>query len=224
MIPKKLYFTFSSENLPDCYQQNIDQWKEMHPDWEISLFTDEKIYQLFEKYFPQYYQDILNINCGPMLADFFRYAVLYIDGGVYTDIDTKPLKKIPEEWLTYGAVIGHEVQTKHHTFFCQWTLLSQKGYPLFKKALNQAFQKLKFYRYSSKKILEISGPLFFTKIVNQFSKYPDLLLLDHDYFARCPQANLPFTNRSVVEHQFHGELTWKLQQKLPHIRLNLEGL
>ena len=224
MIPKKLFLTYSSENLPQRYRSNLKRWKEVCVDWEVHFFTDEKIYQLFKQYFAEHYADVVKIPYGAMLADFFRYAVLYIYGGLYTDIDTAPLKRIPEEWLSYDAVIGHEVQAKDCTFFCQWTLLSRPGYSLFSKALNGAIKRLRENQYFGEKILEISGPLFFTEIVKRYQDQSNLLLLDADFFARCPEAGLPFTERSVVQHQFDGELTWKLKRKFSHLRLNLGGL
>jgi mannosyltransferase OCH1-like enzyme len=37
---------------------------------------------------------------GVMRADFWRYAILYIYGGIYLDIDTQPLLSI-EKWEYY---------------------------------------------------------------------------------------------------------------------------
>jgi mannosyltransferase OCH1-like enzyme len=43
---------------------------------------------------------IRNFPKGVMKADFWRYAVLYFYGGVYTDIDTDPYKSI-RDWPHY---------------------------------------------------------------------------------------------------------------------------
>jgi len=223
MIPKKLHFTYASEDLPERYQKNLKAWKRACPSWEFCFYSDKKVYQFFKEHFSQYYAELQKVTCGAMLADFFRYAVLYVYGGLYADIDTIPLKEIPQEWLSFSSVIGHEVQTENWEFFCQWTLLSKPKNPLFKEALEKAFQKFKALDYcvdNVDKVLETAGPLFFTSIVKKHRNDPGLLLLDTDYFAKCPEAGLPFTEKSVVRHQFDGEFAWKLNFEVPHFRLN----
>jgi mannosyltransferase OCH1-like enzyme len=37
---------------------------------------------------------------GVMRADFWRYAILYIYGGIYMDIDTSPLLTV-DKWKNY---------------------------------------------------------------------------------------------------------------------------
>ncbi|MCB1066746.1 MAG: alpha-mannosyltransferase [Simkania sp.] len=226
-IPKKLHLTFATEELPERYQRNLEAWRSACHDWEICFYTDDEVYALFKEHFPQYYEILPQIPCGAMLADFFRYAVLYVHGGMYTDMDTYPLKFLPEKWLSASSVIGYEVQTKAVEVFCQWTMLSKPKYPLFKEALEQAFQK--FIKNLGcidhpDQVLETTGPLFFSSIVNQYRFDPELLLLETDYFARCPEAGLPFTERSFVRHQFDGEWTWKLSLACPQLRLNRGGL
>lgn len=226
-IPKKLHLTYATDQLPERYQNNLSAWKAACPNWELCFYSDEKVYELFQEYFPLYYEEITKISLGAMLADFFRYAVLYVHGGMYTDIDTIPLKAIPEKWLEASSVIGYEVQTKEVEFFCQWTLLSKPKHPLFLEALQKAFQKyreLEGCLDHPDQVLETTGPVFFSSIVNKHRQDPGLRLLETEYFAHCPEAGLPFTERSVIRHQFDGELTWKMALACPQLRLNRGGL
>ena len=97
-------------------------------------------------------------------------------------------------------------------------------HPLFKEALQKAFQKFEELDgciETPDQVLETAGPLFFSSIVKNHQSDPELLLLGTEYFAHCPEAGRPFTERSVVRHQFDGEFTWKLALACPQIRLNL---
>ncbi|EPX73256.1 alpha-1,6-mannosyltransferase Och1 [Schizosaccharomyces octosporus yFS286] len=78
-------------------------------------------------------------------ADFFRYLVLLARGGVYTDIDTTPIKHInnwiPEEYRNKDVrlIVGIEADPDRpdwHDYyarrvqFCQWTIAAVPGHPV----------------------------------------------------------------------------------------------
>ena len=181
MIPKKLHFIYTRKSLPlpEKYEKNIKEWQRLCPDWEVHLYTDEEIQNIFNLHFPEYVEELPKIPIGAMVADVFRYAVIYLYGGMYNDIDTVPLKKIPEHWLNYDAVIGYEYQPdqfpqllsplwKYDPIFCQWSFLSHPKNPLFKEALDSAFHRLREASFTPKKqvdVLNLTGPLLFTSVV-----------------------------------------------------------
>jgi mannosyltransferase OCH1-like enzyme len=96
-IPKKLHLTCKNKTTLDnnyiwknCYQK----YKEIYDDYEIILYDNEDIYDLINKHYPEYLDKIKQINIGAVLADIFRYLILYLEGGIYSDLDCEPLKKI----------------------------------------------------------------------------------------------------------------------------------
>jgi len=229
MIPKKLHFTYKTECVPEKFQRNLNLWKKMCPDWEMHYYSDAMIFDFFEEHFPEYLSDISRITLGAVLADVFRYALLYIHGGMYTDMDTIPLKKIPMDWLHYQTVLGYEFQLGkgsadfryRHDVICQWTMLTVPKNPLFKEALNKCIQNLReinFHFSVSREVLHATGPLLFTSIANNYLHVDETLVLDMEIFGSFPET-LPVSERSIVEHQYHGEHGWTLGIKFPHIRL-----
>lgn len=219
MIPKKMHFTFSTEKLPEIIKENLYKWRKKHPDWEFHFYTDKQVYEFFFKYFPQYFNELSKIPLGVILSDVFRYGVIYIHGGLYSDVDTFPIKKIPEEWLTYECILGYEYQPSKFPqtfrskrglkdFICQWTLLGSPKYPLYRTALEESFLRLRRNNYQVKdceEVLNTSGPFLITDLANPYLKKSEVLLLDADYFACSESRTLAFTDRSIVCHQFHGE-------------------
>ncbi|WP_316359513.1 glycosyltransferase family 32 protein [Candidatus Neptunichlamydia sp. REUL1] len=229
MVPKKLHFTYKTEHPPEKFQKNLNVWKKMCPDWEMHYYSDAKIFDFFKVHFPEYLSDLSKITLGAVLADVFRYAVLYIDGGMYTDIDTIPLKKIPKDWLSYQTVLGYEFQLGKgvadfrykHNVICQWTMLSAPKNPLFKKALEKCIKNLRdinFHFSVSRQVLHATGPLLFTSIASDYLQLDQTLVLDMEIFGSFPET-LPISKRSVVEHQYHGEHGWTLGIKFPNLRL-----
>lgn len=233
MIPKKLHFTFATSELPKVYQDNLRCWRKMCPNWEFCFYTDEKVYAFFKEYFPQYYENLPKVPCGAMLADFFRYAVLYIYGGLYSDIDTFPLQKISEKWLEYTCVLGYEYQPSkfpasfrhpwyEQEFMCQWTLLGAPGCFLYKEALEVGFQRLQKQDYQVKSIYEVlhtTGPLLITDVAKKYLTSKEYLFLDADYFGCREDEHFSFTERSVIHHQCHGKSSWMIEIKMPHLNL-----
>ena len=213
MVPKKLHFTYKKSKLPEKYQANLAQWGEFCPEWELYYYTDEDIQAYFDCEFPEYAQELQKIPPGTMVADVFRYAVLYKDGGLYSDIDTIPLKGIPDEWLKFDAVIGYECQPDKFpqllsgvqnltVTYCQWTFLSSPGNPLFKEALDRSFQGLREVDFAPE--IHLVGSPLFTSVVKDFQEKGNNLILDADYFATDPRKKFPQTERSVIQHQFDG--------------------
>jgi len=233
MIPKKLHFTYASDQPPELYCWNLERWKNHCSDWELHYYSDQTIFRFFEKHLPEYVHLLSKIPLGVMLADFFRYAVLYVEGGMYMDIDTIPLKAIPEEWLHHELVVGYELQPSkfpevppgkdgYEEVFCQWALLARPKHPLFKALLDQSFSALQERRFeveALRDILEICGPIRFTSVMQNYQNEPGTLLLDMDVFASSEQY-LPPTEKSVIKHQFHGHLGWQLALGARQLKLN----
>lgn len=88
-IPKNIYQTFLSSNLPDEIKQIIDNNKKMCSDYNF-IFYDDNDCELFIKnnFDENVYKAYMSINSvyGAMKADFFRYCILYKKGGIYLDI------------------------------------------------------------------------------------------------------------------------------------------
>ena len=213
-IPRQIHLTYKTVNLPSKYVQNVSEWERVTR-WTINIYGNEDVYAFFLQHFPQYYADVQRIKIGAVLADVFRYGVLYIKGGMYTDMDTVPYRSVPEEWRKYKAIVGYEYQPSKFpgivgytgdAEICQWTLFSARGYVLFKDALDNCMKNLKEINFEIEgveNILKLTGPHLFTELVNKYKNDPELLILDADYFG-CPK--IPVSENSLVMHEFHG---WK---------------
>ena len=97
-IPKKIHLTCKDKNNIDnpIWKECLNKYKLMYPDYEIIIYGDEDIYKIIEKYYPEFLNKIKQIKIGAVLADIFRYLILYLEGGVYSDLDCEPLKRIDE--------------------------------------------------------------------------------------------------------------------------------
>lgn len=123
-------------------------------------------------------------------ADFLRYLLMLAAGGVYSDIDTSMLVH-PDRWIpidlganTVNAIIG--IEYDDHTYpmfvrpigFCQWTLMSKPGHPIFELAVQRVISNLEYIARRKRvplpeltldkmEVLEATGPGMVTDVVMQ---------------------------------------------------------
>lgn len=198
-IPKIVHYTFKNHNLPENIVNVINHNKQICNDYEFKFYDDDAIDNFIKINFDiNVYKSFKSINdkLGAMKADFFRYCVLYICGGIYIDVKSKinyPLNKlirpndicildIPrnnlERWRRYSPT--HE----------QWILMFAPRHPYLRYMINLMVRYIKnkynpiikgIKKLSTKeKILNVTGPDAFTRSINCY-----LILNKPKRFHRC---------------------------------------
>jgi mannosyltransferase OCH1-like enzyme len=88
-IPLNLYQTWKTKKLSAEFQAIADTWKIHNPEYTYQLFDDTDAGEFIKDNFDDdVYDAFSKLKIGAFKADLFRYCVLYINGGVYADIDT----------------------------------------------------------------------------------------------------------------------------------------
>ena len=94
MIPKHIFFTYKNNDVPKIV---FKRWKDLNENYTIYFYNDNDCFNFINQYFgidyANYFKDI---NIGPYKADFWRLCVLYIHGGIYSDIDLVPIMSIKD--------------------------------------------------------------------------------------------------------------------------------
>ena len=127
MIPKIIHHIWISDTyLEDQYSRNIEKWKEMHPDYEHMMWTEE---DFEDNEFTRY---CMKNGHWQFYGDWLRVNVLYKYGGVYIDTDVIPLKRIPDE------ILDHEfsIVKINSNWLSSWFLGSKKGNPMLKNMID----------------------------------------------------------------------------------------
>ena len=64
-------------------------WAINNPEFEYHLVNDQEMEDFIKSKIDEpLYEMFSNYPLGVMKADFWRYCILYKEGGIYTDIDT----------------------------------------------------------------------------------------------------------------------------------------
>ncbi|MCA3561701.1 MAG: hypothetical protein IOC82_11805 [Aestuariivirga sp.] len=196
-IPKKLFQTAKAYDiLPGEIKDNIRSLRDLNPDWDYSFFDDAAVKAYLEAHLsPEDWEavQLVNPRFGVVLADLFRYLVIYREGGVYLDIKStarKPLtaaldldcgfvlsqwpNKIGENYVGYG--LHPELSDVPGGEFQQWNIIAAPRHPFLQAAVRQVIVNIKSYtpgRFGTDAygVLRLSGPIAYTRAI-----YP---LLDH---------------------------------------------
>ena len=100
-IPKVIIQTFETNYLPKrMIKKGCRSWINMNPEYTYIFFDDNDRKEFITKNFSSSVLKAYNrLNHGALKADLFRYCYLYINGGIYSDIDqtcTKSLDSLIE--------------------------------------------------------------------------------------------------------------------------------
>lgn len=94
MIPKLLHFTWKSADLPGTMGAFFAKWQQLHPGWDIRLWTDETMRSFVAKAYPELLATYDGYPKMIQRADAFRYLVLGKLGGIYSDLDVEPFQNV----------------------------------------------------------------------------------------------------------------------------------
>lgn len=101
-IPRYIWIAVKDNASSFLKWPNIKSEIELNPSWSVHICDDDAEDSFMEKFFPNTsllssYRNINTNIAGASKADIWRYAVLYVFGGVYVDSDsqlTRPLDEV----------------------------------------------------------------------------------------------------------------------------------
>jgi hypothetical protein len=109
-IPKILYQTWKSTDLPEKFQKNHETWLALTPEeegWTHLILTDEDLRDLVKQHFPQFLEAYDGFTKNIERVDFARYVMMYL-GGVYADLDTYPARPLDIFINQNRIILGRE--------------------------------------------------------------------------------------------------------------------
>jgi mannosyltransferase OCH1-like enzyme len=103
LIPKRVMQTWEHKRLGAEFQAIVDTWKTHNPHYEFVMMDAEDREQFIRAHFQHSVIDAYaRIIPGAYKSDLFRYCYLWVNGGVYADIDTLCLGSL-DDFLVPGA-------------------------------------------------------------------------------------------------------------------------
>lgn len=187
-IPKQIFQTYKTDDLSWVTRLNMWKIKKRNPAYKYYFYDDAAVLKFFREEMPEeYFRAYERLTIGAAKADFFRYAVLYVKGGVYLDLDSS-IKKPLDSFIREDdvAVITRE---GNPGLYVQWALVFDKGHPILKKTLEMILDNIETHRYPHD-VHATTGPGVFAKAVNAcIAENPDI---PHRMFGTDFEGNMVF--------------------------------
>lgn len=221
-IPKICHQTWNTTELCPEIKQIIQNNKLNNPDIEFKLHTDkdsyiknnfdEITYSAFKKINPKY---------GAMLADFFRYCVLYNEGGIYLDIKSSLNTKLFDTIIKDNdiCILDKQSFSKEnwryelgYGTYEQWLLIFCKGHLYLKNMINLMVEALHSgveptifnLPFSSatptkEKVLRITGPDAFAVAIHKTIIFNGIMHreISYDSIATLNRGNI---NKKIYDN------------------------
>lgn len=208
-IPKNIYqIILDKTKINYMFQENIDYIKKLNPIWNHILYGDNDIIKYIKTNYGVQMLNIYNMinpEYGAAKADFFRYLLMYKEGGVYLDIKSGmkyPLDEIINEddeyILSYWSCKNHnKIIGNKNGEFQQWHIICRPNHPYLKAVINNVI--INILNYDIKKygvgkfgVLKVTGPIVYTQSIQ-----PLLSHYNHKIYKTNDYCGLVYNNLSI---------------------------
>ena len=121
-IPKIIFQTWKTYNIPDNWKNAQKTVIEKNKDWKYILLSDEDNLAIVKKHFSHFLPYYVNFKYNIQRADSIRYMILYLNGGVYLDLDYEAIKPfgtiILEKNKEVGLIKSSNIDYTTNSFLC----------------------------------------------------------------------------------------------------------
>lgn len=164
-IPKIIMQTWKNKDVPYQWKPSPQSIEELMPDWRYVLMTDEDNDRFVKRYFPDFWEVYDDLEYPIMKADAIRYMWLYINGGIYMDLDiavTKPLDKLFGERADLYLVKSGNVGSVYTNSF----MASKPRCRFWLKCLDEIKKNYKWWAFGKHfKVMTKTGPLMLSEVL-----------------------------------------------------------
>ena len=165
-IPKifhQIWFDFGNGNkIPTNFERNTKRLLELHPGWEIKLWSEEQVEKLIIDNVPEFLDVWQGYDKKIKKHDSSRVIILHTHGGVYLDHDFIPIKNIEVLLGDNTFVIASEETSYVRT--CNAFLASTKENPLLFEVLNDMYQPENRVKF----VTDATGPGLWTESLRHY--------------------------------------------------------
>jgi hypothetical protein len=168
LIPRIIHQTsgFKKDELPQEIVDNINRLKDMNHGWEYRYYDNDDCIEFIKDNYDQETFDLylsINPKFGQARADFFRYLLMYKEGGVYLDIKSTTLSpldnilKSSDEYLlcNWGSKDWADIIGNKNGEFQNWHIICIPNHPFLKKTIETV--KTNIINYNPKNIPKLKG-------------------------------------------------------------------
>jgi len=178
--------TWKTDKVPDRWKMSPKSIKNLMPDWNYVLMTDADNLDFVRRYFPGYLERFKMLKYPIQRADVIRYMYLYINGGIYIDLDYE-LKKSLAPLLTSHSLFF--VRSPNiGKCFTNSLMASDKLNKFWLSVIDECFKPVTKILGKHYHVMFTTGPVMLTRMINRLK--PDFHEVKRSLVAPCSVCNL----------------------------------
>ena len=191
-VPKTIYQTWFTKSLPLEVQSTIDHMMCKNKSYTYELFDDNDMESFVKNNYEQKIFDCYKkLTIGAAKADFWRYLILYKNGGVYLDVDSVIYDSIDSLVADGYSVVSREGNPNK---FVQWMLIFTPEHPILKTCIDKCVQNISCGKVVD--VTELTGPVVYSDSIRE-------VLNDSScYYKSDEQLNQLSDKNGVMFHSF----------------------
>ncbi len=181
-IPKIIMQTWKNQHVPKKWKPSVDSINKYMPDWEHVLMTDEDNRKFVKQHFPDFLSYYDNFPYEIQRADAIRACWLYINGGIYMDLDIEILKPLDSLFTkSFGIYLVHS--GNYASYITNSFMASQPKNPIWLEYIKQMKQPVNRWVNYSKHftVMTTTGPMALTNVIantsHLYATLPSKLLM-----------------------------------------------
>lgn len=139
-IPEKIWYKLGPYGLNNECQEHINTCLRQNPSYKFEFMTDESSDTWVQDNFahrPEIIETYLSLSIPILKADILRYLLLFVEGGIWSDLDVSCAGIPIQEWISdrykqkASLVVGWEFDVgwgdNFVREFATWTMLAKPG-------------------------------------------------------------------------------------------------
>ena len=179
MIKKIHQIWFQGErNAPKKLQGFSEKWKTLNPSYQHRVWEETTMDAFISKHYPNYYSRYRELPHMIQKIDFFKYAILNIEGGFYIDMDVECLRplELPDKYTTSDFIASRNPTMAHENlvltgmveFYNNAVLYSRPSSPILKLLMKRTFKIDCAGIEKTECVFFTTGPIIYTRIIDTF--------------------------------------------------------
>ncbi len=194
-IPRIIHQTWKSSSIPDRFRRYRESWKNLHPDYELRLWTDDDNNKFVREEFPEIWKLYLSLPHGVHRADLLRCLYLWKFGGLYVDLDIQCLRRV-DELLNQSGKCAISCEPNIHAkklhgisrLLSNAAMASIPNHPIWLEMVSEIENRASD-KQRSKNPVWASGPICLEHVVSQHNKNDEITIWDSDVFFPLPDID-----------------------------------
>ena len=194
-IPKVIMQTWKTKQVPEKWEVSPKSIQKHMPKWKYVLMTDVDNRKFVEKHFPDFLPYYDGFPHAIQRADAVRYCWLYVNGGLYMDLDYEILKPLDPLFKD-----GHDLyiipSSNLETYPTNSIMASQKKNPFWLEVIEHMKKPLPFWCFDKHlTVIMSTGPGAVWSVLRK--KQHKYFMMQQEDLSPCSVCDSKCDNLSV---------------------------